>query len=157
MATSWPSGNAEDFLSGELVKEGGAHMWDIIQCMFRRGPSLDLGNASSATTSWVAGTTDTWLVPPHAVAGMKIKIWAKVTRTGGTTAYYRASETGGPTNGTEQGTTAASEWLGSEITIPDGTWAGAEKTFELQARGDAGGSSSLASVDNAGCYVWITD
>ncbi len=158
MTTTWPTENADEVLSGELVKSHGLVFWDMNQCLQFRGQTLDLGDASSSTISYVAGTSDTYRVPPNARSGMKIRITAKCTRTGGSEAYYRAAETGGPTLGSIQTTTSTTgEWLTSEITIPDNTWAEAEKTFELQAAGDAGGSTSDVTVDLACCFVQVTD
>ena len=157
MATTWPTRAADSVLSGEGAETLLLALYQRLMCIMRRGTTVGFGDATDAGGSYSPGTSVTVTVPGYVRSGMKIKIWAKGTRTAGTTAYYRAAETGGPTNGTEQSTTSTvGEWLASEITVPDNTWADADKTFELQAKGD-GSSTSTVSVAKGACFWQVTD
>ena len=110
-----------------------------------------------AVNTYADVDTITVRFPPYARQGREVKVTVWLKNTGGGTSYFIARETGIPTDGTEQSTASATYVaVTSVITIPDGTWADAEKTISLRLKTDGTGTAD-ASSDHVMANLRISD
>ena len=164
-ATTWP---ATQIAGDETSNEYADFAWP--QALVDRYRVLEsvgwfqymgvLGPTSSAT--YISGTTYKVRLPTYARSGRIIQFWGfGWMGTAADQGTWRVEETGGPTNGTgvtftnDINVTTANVGH-SDITIPDGTWSNATKSFRLQLKHDSG--ASQANCENrVFCNVHIVD
>lgn len=155
MATTWPTFTSENILSGKGAETTGQAIFDIQSCVKGKGSSFWFADVTTTSTTYETKATFEYLVPPYADSGDIIQ-WTIRGKTSDAakTLTYQASESAG-TNGTEiTSTSTTNENMTSEITIPDGTWAGTVKTFYIKAKITSGGTGTLGT-DRLACNVRI--
>lgn len=141
---AWPTTQSGNVLSGDGAQTFGRDLYDRDVEAEEMGWTWYFAEQTTTSTSYTALETFRWYMPPWAVEGATVKVTVTIGNDSAATTSVRLSD--GTNNGTAETTTAASESVTLTLTVPAGGYDDTVTELQIQAKGTAGDTASVAGT-----------
>ena len=140
---AWPSLAASDTLSGAGAKTVCDGFYDRTQAAAHRSTTWYFAEVDM-TLSLATKDTQRVRVPAWCLSGAVLTLRVRTRTTSAGSATFQLNETDTATAGTPQVIALNANWTYEDVplTVPDDTWAGTLKTFEIKGQRPAAGADT---------------